>query len=101
MNTHAQPIRDGDTPTADRTRRWVWTTLALQVGVLVAYPAFVCGCHFNYAALVLGMIPVGWAGFTLFASRSWKERAVAFVNALLIVPWLLLAWHLNIQFAFE
>ncbi len=55
---------------------------------------------FHSEALVAGMVPVGWAGFTFLASSSRRERLIAYINAALAIGWLFLAWDSNIQFAF-
>jgi len=101
MNPEAQLGTIASAPTVDRTRLWVWTTLAVQIGALILYPATVCGCHFHSEALVAGMVPVMWAGFTFLAYGSSKERLVAYVNAAVAIGWLFLAWDSNIQFAFR
>jgi hypothetical protein len=100
MNTNAQTDASASA-SADRLRRWLWTTLAVQVGTLILYPAAICGCHFHSEAVVIGAAPLVWAGFTFLAYNSWRERLICYLNAALAIGWMLLEWDSNIQFAFR
>ena len=101
MKTDVQAGASASMSAMDRTRRWVWTTLAVQVGTFILYPAAICGCHFHSEAVLIGAVPVAWGGYTFLAYSSWKERLISYVNGVLAIGWLFLEWDSNIQFAFR
>lgn len=90
-------------PPASLPDRWpqrAILTSIIQVLSFLAYPAFICGCHFHSDAVPIGLIPVGVGFYFFFFCRTRGERIVGYFNGALALAWIALAWLSNFQFFF-
>jgi hypothetical protein len=94
------PTVSPDVRAIDRWRRWCGITLAVQLGTFIFYSALICGCHFHWSAVPVGLIPVAWSGFTLVSYHALGERIVSYVTTAFAIGWLYFAWVSNIRFVF-
>jgi hypothetical protein len=84
----------------DRWRSWLAISGAMHLSVLLLFPAIFCGCHFHVLAVPVCLAPVVWGFFTVLAYRTNRERILAYINGVMGIVWLYIAWASNIQFLF-
>jgi hypothetical protein len=53
-------------PISRRLSIWIIVTIVFPLALLIAYPAFICGCHFHPEALWISIPPIAWASNVMF-----------------------------------
>ena len=101
MHTETTPRAAPEISGIDRWRCWLGLSLGVHLGSVLIYPALICGCHFHLIAVLVGLVPVVWGGFTLVTYQATGERILGYINTALAIGWLVLAWDSNLQFAFK
>jgi hypothetical protein len=77
---------------------WLISSFLIHFLCLGGFAVGICGCHFHPIALVLGIPPLIWAGYTLTFAKTMGERILAYSNLLLAAGWIYLEWDGNVRF---
>ena len=85
----------------NRSGKWFVASAACHGGTLFLYPALICGCHFHLVGLIVGTLPIAWAGYTLLSYTGLAERLLAYANSLTALSWIYLLWDSNLQFFYR
>jgi hypothetical protein len=83
-----------------RASVWILLSVVLQGCVFLAYPGFICGCHFHIEAFWLSIPAIVLGGYCFFSYRTSQERLVAYIALAFSLGWIWFAWFTNIQFFF-
>lgn len=84
-----------------RSRRRLYITIAIAVGFLFLYPAFICGCHFHVEAALVNAVPFCWGFFALVTYRDTEEQIVGWLAFGLAMLSVWMGFESNLIFAFK
>lgn len=85
----------------NRSRKWFVASLAWHGGTFFLYPALICGCHFHLDGLIVGTLPVAWAGYALLSYSGSAERFLAYTNSIAALGWFYRLWDSNLRFLYR
>lgn len=82
-------------PQSSRLWFWLFATTVIDLGTVVVFRHFACGCHFHPEALAVSLLIPAWAFWMLLRARRPDERILAWLSFLMAAGWMGMSIWLN------